>query len=142
MLYGGTIESVIKALYGKNLDKIVLIDETAASYLELAEEDGFPLLFNHTLKNNINSNYVHGSYVESLDMSDVIQIKGIYCTNKERTICDMIIRGKDIQAIVESICHYVEYGNNLKVLEDKVKELRIQDKFNWYYEQSLEYYDD
>lgn len=142
MLYGGTIESVIKTLYGKNLDKILLVHETAASYLGLAEEDGFPLIFNHTINNNINSNYINGNYVEQLDMNDVIKINDIYCTNKERTICDMIKHEKDIQAIIESIACYIEQGNNLSALKNMVSRYKIEDKFGWYYAQSLEYYND
>lgn len=143
MVYGGSIEEVLKGLFGKFLDNIVLSLETSASYLGLASEDGFPLVFYTDNDYISNSGYIASIFVDKLDLEDTIVINGIRCTNKVKTICELIAKDRDDQCIYESIEMYrAENSNDLSALREKATSMGILKELEYYIEEASHYYED
>lgn len=141
MLFAAPVIQTIQIMYKDKLNNIMLCYETAASVLGMVSESGFPLVFYHRIDNHINSKYIEGLYVDDLNLEDVIRIRGVLCTNRERTICELIRDERDIQAILESIHAYNRlYG--LDRLYSFAKKYGVYDKLKEFEFDALDYYNE
>lgn len=135
------IESIVNTLF-KN-ENIVLCRGTAASYLGLSNGWGIPLEFYTTNNKIMNSNYINGIIVDSLEELNIIKINDILCTNKETTICDLIIHECSVQEILESMAdYYYEHEESFDGIMETVERYRIIKEFNSYVKDAIEYYSD
>lgn len=140
-MYCVTIEGIVNTVF-KN-EKIVLCRETAASYLGLSNGWGIPIRYYTESNETYNSSYMTGTTVENLDSLNTTEIDNILSTDEETTICELIIYECDYQAILESMSnYYYERNESFGKLLEKVKELNIQDKFNRYIEDAINYYNE
>lgn len=134
----GIVDTVIKN------EEILLCRETAAAFMGLSNGWGIPCKFYTTNKDIINSTYIQGIPVDKINMDNVWGSDGIYCTNKERTICELIKFDCDIQAILESMSNYY-YENDecfTDALLSMVKQYDIEEQFNGFIQDAIDYYNE
>jgi len=137
-----SIKGIVKTVL-KN-EKILLCRETAAAYLNLSNGWGIPCKFYIENSDFRNSTYIRGIYIQKIDTKDTEEKCGILCTNKERTICELIKYGCDVQTILESISNYY-YENGEKIpptLLEKIKAYGIEEEFNKYLTDAIDYYNE
>ena len=142
MIYCCSIENYIKTFFSNKLEDLMLSYETAASYLGLANEDGFPLIFHHTIYDNINSSYMNGIYVKEMDLTNIKIVNGIICTDEERTICELIKYDRDIQCVLESLNKYMSKNESIELLEERAKEHGVGKELGILIDDALDYYND
>lgn len=142
MIYCCSIENYIKTFFSSKLEDLILSYETAASYLGLANEDGFPLVFHHRISDNINSSYMNGIYVKEIDLTNTKIINEIICTDEERTICELIKYDRDIQCILESLNKYISKNESIGLLRERAREYGIGQELEVFINGALEYYND
>lgn len=142
MIYCCSIENYIKTFFSNKLGDLILSYETAASYLGLANEDGFPLIFHHTISDNINSSYMNGIYIKKIDLTNIKIVNEIICTDEERTICELIKYDRDIQCILESLNKYMSKNESIGLLRERAKEYDVEQELEIFIDDALEYYND
>lgn len=141
-MYCVSIEGIVNTVL-KN-ENILLCRETAAAFMGLSNGWGIPCKFYTTNKGIMNSRYVRGIPVEKIDMDNIWESDGIYCTDRERTICELIKFDCDIQTILESMSNYYyeNDGSFTNVLLSMVKQHGIEGQFNGYVQDAIDYYNE
>ena len=124
--------------------EIILCRESAAGFLGISNGWGIPCVFYTSDNDIINSKYTQGIKVGELDYSNTLEIEGITVTNEERTICELIRYECDVQEILESMSnHYFKNGEKFSdKLINMVREYEIEEEFEGFKQDAIEYYDD
>lgn len=141
-MYSVSIQNIVNTVL-KN-EKILLCRETAAAFMGLSNGWGIPCMFYTINKGIINSTYIQSIQVDEINMDNTWESNGVYCTNKERTICELIKFDCDIQAILESMSNYY-YENDesfTDTLLNMVKQYDIEEQFTSFMQDAIDYYNE
>lgn len=141
-MYGVTIEGLVKRIVKD--DSIVLCLSAAAVWHELSNSWGIPLEFYYDkTKSIINSAYVRGIPVDSLDLIDYEVIHGLKVTTKEKTICDMVSTDYNPQTIYETMAdYYFEHNESFDKLYNYAEKLGLCKELDKYAQDAKEYYNE
>ena len=141
MLYSFSVQNIYNKFYPE-VNKVLCM-ETAAKRLGLSTSWGIPVCFFYDNGEVINSEYLMGIKVKSIDEIHQNVVDGAYCTTPEQTICDLFRFNGSIQSLNESLIkyYYINSGN-IQPLLNLAKDFGIEDKLRNKLRSALKYYNE
>ena len=127
----------LESIFNHKQCPIIVCLESAASKLRLCTYPPSPLIY-YTDASAISTQYKRVIKVNDLDTNNCILINGVYCTNPERTIYEMIKMDRDEFFILESIINY-EYKYDINTLREYFKNKSDLNLFEYWHNESKDY---
>ena len=149
MFYGILPLTVYRTCYP--LVTKVICRDSAAAIMGLTSKDAIPLLFYYdqgVVRYETNISNQEGYYtpikVNNLKLYDTIELEsGVWCTNEEQTICDMLAVDGDLHSLCETIAnYYFSHRENLTVLQEKAKTMGLQNELERILPEALVIFDE
>ena len=111
-----------------NLNNAILCCEYASSLLNLSTFSKKLITFFAEIKEEISTNFFYVYPSTKLDYRYTLKVReGLYITNPERTICDMIVNECEYRLIEQSLEKYILTNENIDELLSVAKVYNVFD---------------